>query len=175
MITITISDIELYDNSVEEFVSASGGTFAFEHSLWAISLWESEWKKPFLNTTLTNEESLSYYMYMCLDRGLTREHLNYDVRERLGEYMKDLRTATTFQNDDSAVSRQILTSEVVYSLMAASHVPFECERWNFNRLMALLRVISANNTPAKKMSRSDTLRENARLNAERKKKYNTKG
>ena len=174
MITITISDIELYDNTSEEFVTAKGGVFRFEHSLESITKWESEWEIPFLNAKLTNAQLMHYYQLMCVDEGLTREHITPQVVEALSEYMGKTQTATTFQNEGKGDSR-IMTSEVIYAMMAAAQVPFECERWNIHKLLVLLRVISANNAPPKKMSRDEILAQNARLNRERKAKMNTKG
>ena len=54
-------------------------------------------------------------------------------------------------------------------------IPFECEKWHLNRLMTLIRVVSAKNAPPKKMSKNEILAQQRRLNAERKAKFNTKG
>lgn len=176
MITITISDIELYDNTSEQFVTATGGTFRFEHSLDAIAKWEAKWKLPFLSTKLTNAQLNEYYLMMCLDKGFGKQHLIPEVVEKLTEYMNDAYTATTIQNDNNSPSSQkVMTCEVIYALMVAAHVPFECSGWNINRLMTLLRVISIQSEEPKKMSPQEVLEQNRRLNEERKLKYNTKG
>lgn len=176
MITITISDIELYDNDSEQFVMSKGGTFRFEHSLDAIAKWEAKWKLPFLNSKLTNAQLNDYYQTMCLDKGLTKKHLIPEVVEKLTEYINDEYTATTFQNENTTPSSQkIMTCEVIFALMVAAHVPFECSGWNINRLMALLRVISIQSEEPKKMTPQEVLEQNRKLNEERKRKYNTKG
>ena len=36
MITITVEDMEIYDNATEQFDTIRGGSFKFEHSLIAI-------------------------------------------------------------------------------------------------------------------------------------------
>ena len=175
MITITISDIELYDNSKEEFTTKKGGSFRFEHSLIALSKWESKWKVPFLATKLNNAQTMSYLEMMCLDKGFTRDHLTPEVVEELTEYMEDTHTATIISGSDNDKPGPIMTSEVLYAYMVTAGVPFECAKWNINRLIMLLNVISKQQSPPKKMSNSEILQQNARLNAERKAKLKTKG
>lgn len=178
MITITISDIELYDNSAEEFITTEGGTFRFEHSLEAIANWEAIWKVPFFSAyeKLSMAQLKSYYVCMCVDGAFTEEHVIPEVSDKLTDYMNDTMTATTFsQNGNNSPSRTVLTSEIIYSYMVAAQVPFECARWNINRLLVLLRVISNNQQEPKKMTREETIKQNIDLNAERKRKLNTKG
>ena len=175
MITITVSDIELYDNSKEEFTTKKGGTFRFEHSLIAVSKWESKWKVPFLATKLTNAQTMSYLEMMCLDKGFTRDHLTPEVVEQLTEYMEDTHTATVFKSSDNHKPGPIMTSEVLYAYMVNGNVPFECAKWNLNRLIMLLNVVASQKEPPKKMSRNEILQQNAKLNAERKAKLKTKG
>ena len=68
-----------------------------------------------------------------------------------------------------------MTSEMIYYYMIVLGIPFECEKWHFNKLLALIEVCSIKNKPEKTMSRADLLRKNARLNAARKKAHHTKG
>lgn len=176
MITITIKDIQYFDDVEMEFVSIDGGIFRFEHSLEAISKWEAEWKVPFLNTKHTPKQLSAYYRAMCLDPGLTELHITREVNFILSTYMEDSRTATTFQNDNIQQSgNKVMTSEVIYSYMVAANVPFETAKWNIQRLLTLLRVISTQQEVPKKMTKEETMKSNAKLNEERKLKYNTKG
>lgn len=175
MITINVSDIELYDNSKEEFTIKNGGKFRFEHSLISLSKWESKWKVPFLSAKLTNAQLMSYLEMMCIDKHFTTDHLTPDVVEQLTEYMEDVHTATVMISNGNAKNGPIMTSEVFYAYMVNSGVPFECAKWNLNRLIMLLNVIASQKEPPKKMSHSEILQQNAKINAERKKKMNTKG
>lgn len=178
MIEIHIPQIEYYDNEKEEFIYLEGGTFTFEHSLASISEWESKWRLPFFNTNLNMEHLTDYFKHMCLEEHFTDLHITHDVIDRLTAYINEEPTATTFQNENNSKKKgnnKVLTSEVIYSMMVTAQVPFEADRWNVYRLLALLRVISVNNQPAKKMRTQEVLQQNAKLNAERKKKHNTRG
>ena len=84
-------------------------------------------------------------------------------------------TATTFSDSNRGGSREIITSELVYSWMVAMAIPFECEKWHLNRLLTLIRIISIKNAPEKKMSRAEIAARNRELNAQRLSQYNTAG
>lgn len=175
MLTIHVSDVEMYDNYYNEFKTIAGGTFVFEHSLRAIALWESEWCIPFMTTKYTDAQLMSYYVYMCLSPGFTEQHLIPEVAQQISEYIDKPRSATRIQNEVQKPSRMVMTSEVIYGLMSAAKVPYDCDLWNIHRLMNLLNVISIQNTPKKKMSRQDVYKQNIELNEKRKREYNTKG
>lgn len=175
MITITVEDMEIYDNATEQFDTIRGGSFKFEHSLIAISKWESIWKVPFFSTKLTSEQLLSYFECMCINGPLKPEHVTQSVIDGLTKYMNDPYTATTIVQRDQKPNRDILTSEVLYGYMVSGNVPFECAKWNIRRLMVLLNVVAEQNAPAKKMTNADVYRQNKALNDARRKKFNTKG
>ena len=184
MITITIEPIELYDSEREVFVYVDGGTFRFEHSLDAITKWESLWRTSFFDafsveTKLQNGYLESYCMMMCLDDGLLDIHLTPTVLTKLAMYMSEQPTATIFnefQNGDKTPSRgKVLTSEEVYAMMVMANVPFEASSWNIHRLMVLLKIISIKSGPQKKMTKQEILQQQARINKERREKYNSKG
>ena len=59
--------------------------------------------------------------------------------------------------------------------MTALNIPFECEKWHFNRLLTLINVCSQKNAPPKKMSKDDVRRRYAELNAKRRAAMNSKG
>ena len=59
--------------------------------------------------------------------------------------------------------------------MIASNIPFECQKWHLNKLLTLIRVCSIKNQPPKKMSQREIMSRNNKLNAARKRKFNTKG
>ena len=104
--------------------------------------------------------------------GLTTDNVN-----AISEYIKDPMSATTFRKteSDNHIGGEQITAELIYYYMVALNIPFECEKWHLNRLITLIRVCSIKNQPPKKMSKAEIMRRNAELNAERRKKLNTKG
>ena len=171
---------EGWDELKQEFVEPKTKTIELEHSLVSISKWEMKWKKPFFsNENKSYEEFVDYVKFMTLTKNvdpsiysrLTQENFN-----AIKDYINDPMTATTFtERGPKKSNREIITSEIVYYWMVTFNIPFECQKWHFNRLMALIKVCSIKNTPPKKMSRSETLRQNAALNAARRKQHNTRG
>ena len=175
MITIIVKDIEIYDNAAEQFDTILGRSYDFEHSLVAISKWESKWKVPYFTTKFTSEQLLSYFECACIDGPLKPEHITQELIDDLSLYLNDEYTATTITGDQGKKSREVMTSEVIYSYMVAGNVPFECDKWNIRRLMALLNVVSAHSNPPKKMTSAEIYKQNKALNDARKAKYNIKG
>ena len=84
-------------------------------------------------------------------------------------------TATTFSKDNSPPSREIITSELIYYWMISLNIPVEFQKWHLNRLLALIKVCSIKNSPAKKMSKREIMSRNKALNASRRKALNSKG
>ena len=85
-------------------------------------------------------------------------------------------TATWFHEEKGGgKSNEQITSELVYYWMICFNIPFECQKWHFNRLMTLIRVCEEKNKPPKKMSKKEIMARNNRLNDERRKKLGTKG
>lgn len=183
MIIIELGTVEYYDSGKNEFIYEVGGKSRFEYSLKMLYEWEGKWKKAFLkdNKNLTAEEALDFYIMMALDP-IDKKFMTIEVMNTLSEYVNDSQTATTFtdsskgQNGNNSPSKgKTFTSEELYAMMITSNVPLDFENRNLNRLLTILRVISVQNNPPKKMSKNDIYRQNATLNAERKAKLNTKG
>ncbi len=59
--------------------------------------------------------------------------------------------------------------------MFMENIPIEFETRNLNRLLTIIRVISSYREKPKKMSREEIHKQNAKLNAERKKQLQSKG
>ena len=182
MLEIETSEIELYDEEKEIFVVLKPQKLQLEHSLLSISKWESKWKKSFFSSEKkTLSETIDYIRCMTITRGvdpMVYSNLDSKVLEEVQSYIDDPMTATTFSNhgNQNRFDRQVKTSEVFYSYMIALGIPFECQKWHFNRLLTLIRVCNIlNNTSPKKMSRSDIVKQNRELNAQRKSKLGTKG
>lgn len=179
---VTVPDIELFDERVNEFVNLNGGSFYIEHSLISISKWESIWHKPFFSRdkkdTKTIEEILSYIEAMTITPNVDKRLYKYipaNELKRIQEYIEDPMTATWFKEKNETGPRQVVTSELIYYWMVALQIPFECQKWHINRLLTLVRICNEKNQPDKKMSKSAIYKQNAALNAARRKALNTKG
>lgn len=171
VLQLEISGGRLFDEETNRFIITPPTTLQLEHSLLSLSKWESVYCKPFVNAkNLTDDELMDYIGYMSdtpitrLDlAGLRDEHL-----EQLQAYLESSHTATTIKAIDRGGSSQIITSELIYSWMVALQIPFECERWNLNRLITLIRVCSINNNPnKKKLSKDEVARQYRAINAKR--------
>lgn len=181
MISIDLGVIEYYDDSVNQFSYDKGGTVRFEYSLKVLYEWEGKWRKSFLKNEHSGEELLDFYMMMALDP-IDPKFITTEVATKLADYIKDTSTATTFstpqdgQNGNiSTKSAKAHTAEEIYALMFSSGVSLDFENRNLNRLLIILRIIGVNNSPPKKMSKQDILKQNATLNAQRKAQLKTRG
>lgn len=181
MLEIEIPENEFFDESNETFVYTKAQKLHLEHSLISISKWESKWKKPFIsNSKKSIEETLDYVRCMTIDKNIdpiVYQAIPSNVLKEIQSYIEDPMSATTFNEPTvSRNSREIKTAEVYYSYMVALGIPFECEKWHFNRLLTLIKVCNTlNNTSPKKMSRSDVIRQNRELNAKRRNTLGTRG
>lgn len=180
MLTITISE-EKFDEDSLEFSEVRLGTIVFEHSLASISKWESDWEIPFFKEGEKSDEQILDYIHNCMvveldgDRSIL-EKLTTEDYNKIVKYIQSGRTATWFsEREMGRPSREIITSEVIYYWMIAYNIPFECQYWNINRLLTLIKVCDAKMQTEKKMSKREIISRNKALNEARKKQYNTKG
>lgn len=179
MLRITIPSTEQWDEIKQEFVYTKEQTLQLEHSLVSISKWESNWCKSFLNSKdKTFEETIDYVKCMTVTNNVSDEVYSCLTSENIteiNEYIEAQMTATTFSNSSNNQSREIVTSELIYSWMIALNIPFECQKWHINRLLTLIRICQIKNQSSRKMSRREIISRNAALNAERRKQLNTRG
>lgn len=180
MLKLTIPATEAWDSIKEEFITVKETKLVLEHSLLSISKWESKWKIPYLShDKKTDEMALDYVRCMCVnkveDDNAFRmiSSAQYKVIEK---YINDPMSASEFfDNEKRGRKNQKIPSEQIYCWMTMYRIPFETERWHLNRLLALIKWCSIENAPKEKMSRQEILSRNAKLNAQRKAKYKTKG
>lgn len=179
MLSIKIPASENWNERTQEFEYTNETVLKLEHSLVSVSKWEARWEKPFMSGNKTTEETVDYIRCMTITQNvnpnvyysLTSKNIDDVIR-----YIAKPMTATTFTDrGGKSPSREQITAEIVYYQMIALNIPFECQKWHFNRLLTLIRVCNIKNQPAKKRSRADILRSNAALNAERREKFNTTG
>lgn len=179
MLKIHVEGYQLYDEEKNRFYDIEGGTFSIEYSLFSIYKWESKWKKPYFNTKeKTVDESIDFIRCMTLEEGID-PLLYYNIKEddlrRINYYMNDPVTATTFGKPTGPVDRSIKTAEVFYYLMTVYNIPFECDKWNFNRLLALIKTCNIENAPKKPMTKKEIYAQNREINERNKRRFHSKG
>lgn len=179
-LALRLRSSDFYDNKTRRFISVKEKTIVLEHSLLSISKWEAKWHKPYFSAEKKTEEEFRDYL-RCMTitpnvpdtdfYGLTSAQY-----QEILDYMKDSQTATTFHNQEQKKSREVMTNEIVYYLMAEFGIPFDpCQKWHINHLMALIDVCAIKSQPAKKMKPKDMLNQRRALNAQRRSKYHTHG
>ena len=180
MLRITIPAVEEWDEVTEQFIQAKEQTLCLEHSLVSLSKWESKWNKAFLsNKPKTDEEVLDYIKCMTITQNVppdTYNRLSRENLEEINQYIEAPMTATVVNEDGTAKkSREIVTAELIYYWMIALNIPWECQKWHLNRLITLVKVCNVKNSPPKKRSARDIMSRNAKLNAARRKQFNSRG
>lgn len=179
MLRITLSADEEYDEEKNEFLVVKPQVLYLEHSLVSLSKWEANWHKPFLSReNKTYEEMVDYIRCMTVtkdvDAGVYRR-ITSDHLEAVDKYIIESMTATTFSKENRPKSRDVVTAEIIYYWMVSLNIPFECQKWHLNRLLTLIKVCNIKSAPAKKMGKRDILKQNAAINAARRKSLGTKG
>ncbi len=177
------SSEEFWDYNAEKFVYPKKTTIVIEHSLLAISKWESEFHRSFFKENeapKTYEDMVAYIRCMIISSEYDEDALNQINWKEIDEaikYMNDPMTATKIRSRKKPrkINGEYLTNEIVYYWMAYYGIPYECQYWHFNRLMTLIEVANDKNSTHEKMSPRATARDYAELNALRLKTFGTKG
>lgn len=181
MLQITVTIVpEGWDEKRQEFVEPKTQTLQLEHSLVSLRKWESKWCKAFLSKKeKTLEETVDYIKCMTLTQNVNPETYNYLTKkhiDQINEYISAPMTATYFYEEKTPGQKQeTVTAELIYYWMIALQIPFECQKWHLNQLMALIKVCNIKNAPPKKMSRQAMASRNAALNEARRKQWGTSG
>lgn len=185
MLRIAIPKQEQYDEVTDLFIYTEERTLELEHSLYSLSLWESKWKVPFFDDakkvgSKSGEQILDYIKCMTINRdGIpddTYLFITPEILKQIMTYIEDPMTATTFKERNAtsknhvAHNAQFITSELIYSFMFSLNIPLECERWNLNRLMVLIRCCQENNKSPEKMSKREVADYHRALNSARRRK-----
>ena len=180
MLKVTIPGTELWDPVKEEFVYTKEVTLKLEYSLMAIAEWESKYHKSFINeNTGTMDEFLDMVRCMTIDKNVD-ETVYYAIdnktKEKIARYMQDPMTAATFKDrNQRRRGREKVTAETFYHNMVEYGIPFECQKWHINRLLALIRFCQAKDGPQKKRPMDEIANEYAALNKARRAKFKSKG
>lgn len=180
MLRITVPEVENFNELTGEFcIVMEEQTLELEHSLYALSKWESTWNQPFFSAKdKTYEETIDYIKCMTINGNVNPEvykYLTVNNVNQINEYINATMTATTFPKEPNKPSREIVTAELIYYWMIALNIPFECQHWHLSRLFTLIKVCNIKNQPPKKMGRRELMSRNAALNASRRQQLNSKG
>lgn len=173
----------MWDPISERFITVKGGELELEHSLEAVSKWESKWHIPFHDAKKekTYEQNIDYIRCMTLTPNVNPAIYNYlteqNVKE-ISEYISDPATATWINDGNKrGGAKQVTTAEIIYYWMTVYNVPESYQKWHLNKLLMLLRVAAEKNseTYGKKPKTGDLAAQRRALNAARRKKYGTRG
>lgn len=184
MYKLHIDGRELWDEDNELFYNVEATDLVMEHSLVSISLWESKYKKSYINTeNKTTDELLDYFSMMVIGKEVNPNIFLFCSEEQIKgimDYINDPMTATIFSKWEeeeftkkNGHSSKFTTSEEIYYWMTAQNIPIECERWHLNRLITLVKICAINNKPKDKkkqrLTHDDLVRRKAQMEAARKK------
>lgn len=176
---------EFWDQKNEEFIYTDEKKLKLKHSLLSVAKWECIWHKSFFNERVNDslEETKSYVQCMTINGPFDKKVYDMITFRQLADiqkYIDDTMTGSTYHTFESnrrthGGRGKKITAETIYYSMIQLGIPFECERWHLNRLIALIRFceVSGGNNP--KMSRDETLKMYAALNSKRKAKSRSKG
>lgn len=183
MLVLELGGEEHFDEETNSFLRTDTFPVKLEHSLLAMSKWESEFEKPFLDESEKTQEEIFYYIEcMVVDENVNNDFiymLTKEDVETIDKYMNSKKSATWFnekhQPKGRGRSQEAVTSELIYYWMSALKIPYSCESWHLNRLLNLIKIANIKNQPEKKMGRRELMSQQARLNAERKAALGTSG
>lgn len=182
MLQITIPKNSIFNEKTREIFAVPETVLSLEHSLLSIKKWESKWEKPFLSEDRKTEEQTRDYIRCMTVHPKNVDPLVYfsitsENAKTISNYIDSRQTATTITEDPSYQKgkKQILTAELIYCYMVEFGIPFECEKWNLNQLLTLIRVCNVRSQPSKKMNPGDVARKYGALNKSRRGKLGSMG
>lgn len=177
-LTLELPGEERFDEESSTFISMPPCTIHLTHSLYSVSKWESVYKRSFLdNPPNTPEETLFYVECMSEEPlpGDFMRRLDRNVQVKIAEYISDGASATHLLDPPSRGGpKDSMTSELIYWYMSQFNIPYECDKWNLNRLLTLIKL-SAAKQGGSNASASATAAQRAAMNKARRARYNTKG
>lgn len=180
MLRVIIEGDESFNDETQTFETVDDVVLDLEHSLISVSKWESEYQKPFLSSsTKTGEEIFGYLKAMIITPDVDLDALyrfSQETIDKIQTYIDSDQSATTFgMMPERRGPGEVITSELIYYWMVSFNIPFECQTWHLNRLLALIRICNIKNSKPRKMSRNEIAQRNRDLNAKRKAELNTTG
>lgn len=151
----------------------------FEHSLLALSKWESKHQTPFLSSAPKEQLQLfEYFECMIVTPGVD-PNIVYAIAPEdlvlLEQYLEYKPTASSVPRTQVRNNNEITTSELIYYWMVALKIPFVAESWNIHRLLMLVEIANFKQQPAKKQSTAEAVSKWKEQNAKNKARFGTDG
>lgn len=183
MLRLKVVIEEGFDDDTQRFVEAQSVTLELEHSLLSLSKWESKHEVSFLSGKDKTDEQVRDYVHMMNSSGEIPpevfSYMNAGHFEEINRYINAKMSATTFRIDSQQRNNEIVTAELIYYWMIALGIPFECENWHLNKLLALIKVCNIKNTPKDKQKSTgltkDVIADRRALNEQRRREMGSSG
>lgn len=191
MLSITVPPVpsittDLFDDATQRFIVEKtdpfdGAELLLEHSLVSLSKWEEITEKPFIGRDAkTREETVLYIKCMTLNPVSDPETFKFLTSENfqaISDYLDRKMTATIVNEVRGARNTgEFVTAEIIYYWMVSLNIPFDCQYWHLNKLIALVRTINAKNQPQKKTALTrNGLAERRALAEQRRRELGTAG
>lgn len=185
MITIHIPQSEIWDDGNNEFIYIEEQTIDMEHSLVSITKWEAKHHKVFLEENKkTPEEMMDYVRCMCINPlknerdilGISKKDI-----EKITNYIEDPMIPFKLKSKDDGntygrkKNKDPMCGIMIYYYMVSCQIPFECQHWHINQLLALIQIYSMKENPGNPLKGSKLANRNTTLNAMRKARLGSKG
>ena len=152
-----------------------------EHSLLSIRKWESKWKLAYSeHLKMTTEQFLDYCRCMTINKQkdpTVYQYLRQKDAVKIQDYLNDTMSARVIRPKRGGKRGPAvrMTAEYYYWLMIQHGIPFECEKWHFGQLLALIDCCVSNAGGEVPMSYRERQKLYASLNDQRRKMLGSKG
>lgn len=180
MITLTLElpGEERFDEESSTFVTMPSCILHLTHSLAAVSKWESVYKRSFLDNPPATPEETVYYVECMSEEPLPGDftrRLDRALQVKIADYIADGASATNLLSPPPRGGpKDSMTSELIYWYMSQFNIPYECDKWNLNRLLTLIKL-SAAKQGGNNVNSKASAAQRAALNRARRAKYNSRG
>ena len=180
---------KFFDRSTNEFITIPAMhlepmRLQLEHSLMSMRRYEAQMHKPFSSAKgLTQEELLEYIKCMTVNTqksDAVYSQLTPNDLQEIADYIQDPSSAWEIREQPGPKkpsSRRPNTVESIYYAMIQYGIPWECEKWHLNSLMALIDYCyrKGGTTGGKTRSQKEMNEFYRAMNEANRKKYNSKG
>lgn len=195
MITIEYPEREInarsyFDQSTNEFITfpavkIPAFKLQLEHSLMSIRKWEAEHQQAFSGMEEMKPTELIDYI-RCMTVNSQKDENVYDYLtqsdlDRIVQYITKHNSAWTIRTqkeNGKGKKKKAPTVESIYYAMIQLGIPFDCEKWHLNSLMALIDYCSSKgggNSPQNRKTMREMQESWYKINEANRKKYHSRG